>query len=358
VAALRALIDGVPVVRHLIDGLFHTGRDIEVSTRQREALVALGTLSAGLAHELNNPAAAATRAVDALEQTMRDVTSALRGLADSGISSDQYNALDELRQQARPRLVVSDPLAVADLEEELSTWLDGHGVDRDWVLAPALASAALDEAWCERVLGVVGVDALQPAMDWVAATVTAVTLLGEVKESMRRISGLVASVKSYSQMDRGSYQRIDVTEGLESTLVMLSHKLKQGVSIVRDYGDDVPPIDGYAGELNQVWTNLIDNAIDAMAGKGTLTLTTSSSDGQVRVQVGDTGSGMTPEVVERAFDTFFTTKDVGEGTGLGLNIARRVVVERHHGEISVQSAPGHSVFTVTLPVSQPEVATE
>ncbi|HVQ86788.1 MAG TPA: HAMP domain-containing sensor histidine kinase, partial [Actinomycetes bacterium] len=164
--------------------------------------------------------------------------------------------------------------------------------------------------------------------------------------------GLVTSVKSYSQMDRGSFQRIDVTDGVESTLVMFAHKLTPGVDIVREYADDVPQIDAFAGELNQVWTNLIDNAIDAMDGQGTITLSTSSKSGRVVVQVADTGSGMTPEVVEHIFDTFFTTKDVGKGTGLGLSIARRIVVDQHGGDLAVESAPGHTVFSVTLPVHQ------
>jgi signal transduction histidine kinase len=352
VAALRDLIEGVPVVRHLIDGLFHTARDIELATRQREALVALGTLSAGLAHELNNPAAAAARAVDALERAVGEVTSALRGLAAQQISPDQYTELDALRREALPQGSITEPLALADREEALSSWLADHAIDRDWVLAPALAAASLGPEWCDRTLAVVGPKALQPALDWVASTVNVVLLLSEVKDSTQRISALVASVKSYSQMDRGAFQRIDVTEGLESTLVMLSHKLKTGVDVQRNFEPEVPKIDAYAGELNQVWTNLIDNAIDAMDGRGTLTLTTSVDGESVVVEVADTGGGMAPEVVERAFDTFFTTKGVGKGTGLGLNIARRIVVERHGGDISVQSAPDGTVFRVSLPVHQ------
>ncbi len=351
-AALRTLIEGVPVVRHLTDGVFHTAREIEASTRQREALVALGTLSAGLAHELNNPAAAATRAVDSLEGTMREALAALRGLADAGVSSDQYKALDALRREAEPRASGVDPLATADREDALSDWMDTHGVERGWVLAPALVSASFEPEWCDRVLETVGSPALQAGLDWVASTVTTTLLLSEVKESTQRISGLITSVKSYSQMDRGSFQRIDVTEGVESTLTMLAHKLTPNVTVVREYADDVPQIDAYAGELNQVWTNLIDNAIDAMESQGTLTISTSSDGSRVVVQIADTGSGMTSEVVEHAFDTFFTTKEVGKGTGLGLSIARRIVVDRHGGDIAVEAAPGHTTFSVTLPVYQ------
>ncbi len=352
VAALRDLMDGVPVMKHLVDGLFQTARHIESNTRQREALVALGTLSAGLAHELNNPAAAATRAVDSLSSSMHDVTVALRALAAEGISAEQFAALDALAAQAAPPAIGTSPLALADREEELSEWLADHALDRDWVLGPALASASFTPQWCQGVLDAVGPHALQPALDWAAASVTSSQLIAEVKDSTQRISGLVDSVKSYSQMDRGSLQRVDVTEGLESTLVMLAHKLRHGVEVVRDYAADVPEIEAYAGELNQVWTNLIDNAIDAMDGVGVLTLTTTADGDHVVVTVADSGAGMRPEVIERAFDTFFTTKEVGKGTGLGLSICRRIVVERHGGDISVESEPGRTAFRIALPVRQ------
>ena len=189
----------------------------------------------------------------------------------------------------------------------------------------------------------------RPGLKWVANTYAVDTLLSELKESTRRISELIAAVRSYTQMDRASLQRIDVTEGLDSTLVMLGHQLR-GVTVVRDYGTDVPMIDSYAGELNQVWTNLIDNAIDAMGGTGTLHVATRVEDGDVVVDIGDTGPGMPPEVAARAFEPFFTTKDVGQGTGLGLDIARRIVVERHGGTISVDSRPGGTTLRVRLPI--------
>jgi signal transduction histidine kinase len=187
----------------------------------------------------------------------------------------------------------------------------------------------------------------------VASTVSAATLLSDIKESSRRISELVAAVKSYSQMDRASVQRINVTDGLESTLVMLGHKLRGGVTVMRDYGTDVPEIEAYAGELNQVWTNLIDNAIDAMGGAGTLRVATRAEASEVVVEIGDTGPGMSPQVAARAFDAFYTTKDVGKGTGLGLDIAQRIVVERHGGTISIDSRPGETVLRVRLPVRPP-----
>jgi signal transduction histidine kinase len=187
----------------------------------------------------------------------------------------------------------------------------------------------------------------------VASTFSAATLLSDIKKSSRRISELVAAVKSYSQMDRASMQCINVTDGLESTLVMLGHKLRGGVTVVRDYGGDVPEIEAYAGELNQVWTNLIDNAIDAMGGAGTLRVATRAEGSEVVVEIGDTGPGMSPQVATRAFDPFYTTKDVGKGTGLGLDIAQRIVVERHGGTIDIDSRPGQTVLRVRLPLRPP-----
>ena len=248
---------------------------------------------------------------------------------------------------------VLDPLALADREQELSGWLSRRGVADVWTLAAPLAAAGVDVVWCDRVAAVVYGPALEPALRWAASTFEAATLLGEVRESTRRISELVGAVRSYSQMDRASRQRIQVTDGIESTLVMLGHKLRSGVTVVREYADDVPMIEAYAGELNQVWTNLVDNAVDAMDGSGTLRVSTRMEDGSVVVEVGDSGTGMTPQVAARAFEAFYTTKDVDAGTGLGLDIARRIVVERHHGEISIDSRPGDTVLRVRLPVELP-----
>jgi signal transduction histidine kinase len=347
-AALRDLLSGVPLMGHIVEGMFRTARNIEASARQRDALVTLGTLSAGLAHELNNPASAAQRAVDSLEDTMRDALSSLDRLAAGEITSGQFAELNGLRREIGARPLVADPIAVGDREDQLSTWLARHGVDRDWVIAAVLAGHDVDTAWCDRVALVLDGPALQAGFEWVASTLTVASLLGEVKESTRRVSELVAAVKSYSQMDRASMQRVDVTEGLESTMVMLGHKLRD-ITVVRDYGGHVPQIDAYAGELNQVWTNLIDNAVDAMDGVGTLTISTRADEDTVVVEIADTGTGMTPEVAERAFETFFTTKDVGKGTGLGLDIARRIVQERHAGVITIDSQPGLTVMGVRLP---------
>ena len=338
---------------HLILGLILSVRNIEAVARQREALVALGTLAAGLAHEMNNPASAATRSVDALEGTCEALLSSLGRLAECSISAAQFVALDKLRREIEPQSPDIDPLAVADREDALSDWLVEHGVKEDWLIAPPLAAAGLDTTWCDRVAAVLNGAALEAGLEWVTSSLSTVSLLSEVKDSTRRISDLVAAVKSYSQLDRASVQRMDLTEGLESTLVMLGHKLKGGVTVVRDYSNDVPPIEAIAGELNQVWTNLIDNAVDAMGGTGTLRVSTSVNETSVVVEIGDTGPGMPQEVQARAFEPFYTTKDVGKGTGLGLDISRRIIVDRHGGEITIESRPGETVIRVRLPLRPP-----
>jgi signal transduction histidine kinase len=351
---LRDLMNAwFPLGGHLIEGLYRTARSIEATARQRQSLVTLGTLAAGLAHEINNPAAAAVRAVDALEEACQTLFASLGRLAAHQISAQQLGALDMLRREVTGPAVSPDALALADHEEILASWLTGHGVGREWTIAPALASAGVDAGWCERAAAILEGPALEPGLEWVSSALSAATLLAEVKESTRRISALVSAVKSYSQMDRASVQRIDVTDGLESTLVMLSHKLRGGVTVTRDYGTGVPPVQAYAGELNQVWTNLINNAVEAMDGKGTLRLSTRAEHDDVVIEVGDTGPGMPPHVAARAFEPFFTTKDVGKGTGLGLDIARRIVEERHGGTIAIDSRPGQTVFRVRIPVRPP-----
>ena len=342
-----------PFGKHLIEGLYGTARSIEAGARQRQSLVTLGTLAAGLAHEINNPAAAAVRAAAELEGACQTLLDSLGRLAHDEISAQQFSALDTLRREIEPQAAAEGPLALADREDALSDWLTGHGVEREWIIAPPLAAAGVDLAWCERAAAVLAGPALEPGLEWVASTFSAASLTAELKESAGRISELVAAVRSYSQMDRASIQHIDVTDGLESTLVMLRHKIGDGVTVVRDYGADVPRIDAYAGELNQVWTILIDNAVDAMGGEGTLRVSTRAGDDGILIEIGDTGPGMPPEVATRAFEAFYTTKDVGQGTGLGLDIARRIVVERHGGRITIDSKPGNTVLRVRIPARPP-----
>jgi signal transduction histidine kinase len=344
-----------PFASHLIGGFFNTVRTLEALSRQREALVALGKLAAGLAHEINNPASATARSVDALRDTCNDLLASLVRLAEASLRSDQFLAIDALRREIDPSTTSIDPLVVADREEALTNWLTAHDIDAAWRIAPALAAAGVDIAWCERAAQILPGATLAPGLEWVSSALAMASLLAEMKESTARVSALVGAVKSYSQLDRASMQDIDVTDGLESTLVMLGHKIGDRITVIREYASSVPRIEANPGELNQVWTNLIDNAIDAMEGHGTLRLSTSTAGDSVVVEVADTGPGMPPDVQARAFDPFYTTKDVGQGTGLGLDISRRIVVERHHGEISIQSRPGATVFHVELPLHHGDV---
>jgi signal transduction histidine kinase len=337
---------------HLIEGFFQTVRRMDTLSRQRESLIALGRLAAGLAHEINNPASATARSVDALQETCDTLLESLVQLAERSLTAEQFVAIDSLRREIDPSAAGTGSIAVADREDALTDWLDARGVEAAWRIAPALAAAGVDVEWCERAAGVLDGATLEPGLEWVAGTLTMRTLLAEAKESTRRISNLVEAVKSYSQLDRAPVQLIDVADGIDSTLVMLAHALGDGIEVVRGYGADVPQIEANPGELNQVWTNLIDNAVDAMGGRGTLRVTTRVDGDDVVVEIADTGAGMPPEVQARAFEPFFTTKEVGKGTGLGLDISRRIVVERHRGDITITSQPGETVFTVRLPRSR------
>jgi signal transduction histidine kinase len=332
---------------HMIRGFFQTVRSMDTLSRQREELIKLGEMSARLAHEINNPASAAARSVDSLSATCDAMLSSLVRLSELSLSSERFVAIDALRREVDGSAAARDPIAVADAEEALSDWLEAHGVAAAWKIAPALAVAGVDAAWCERAAEILD-GALEPGLEWVATTFASRALLTEMKSSTSRVSELIDAAKSYSQMDRPSMQTADVTEGIESTLVMLRAKL-DGVSVVRSFAADAPRVFASPGALNQVWTILVDNAIDAMDGTGTLTLTTRAEPGGLVVEVGDTGPGMPPYVQSRAFEPWFTTKDVGKGTGLGLDIAHKIVHDMHHGEITIHSTPRGTVMRVVLP---------
>ncbi len=329
-------------------------RQTQAWMRQTEKLAALGKLSAGLAHELNNPASAARRAADALRKAiLRSQEEALQN--DGRFSPDQKEALAALQREAAGAQsdgVTLDPLEQSDREDELAIWLGDRGVEEAWELAPTLVDAGLNAERLEELAGGMEGEQLAGALGWLGTTLELAGLAGEVEKSTGRISELVGAMKKYSYMDKAPLREVDLHEGLENTLTILGHKLKKGVEVVRDYDRGLPPIRAHGGELNQVWTNLIDNAIDAMDGEGRLEIKTSrDGEGCVVVEITDSGSGIPKELRNRVFEPFFTTKGVGEGTGLGLDIVRRIVARRHGGDIRVDSEPGRTRFQVRLPIN-------
>jgi signal transduction histidine kinase len=323
--------------------------------QNRERLASLGTMAAGLAHELNNPAAAARRAAAQMEEALEVIGSTMGRFVDSGIEREEASALVALQQEAlagAEERTALDTLDVADAEEELIARLEELGVAEPWRLAEPLAAAGVDRAWLDRVSTLAG-SATDAAVGWVAATLTVRGLAGELQESTKRMSDLVGAVKSYAYMDRGDLVEVDLHEGLETTLAVLGHRLKHTeIEIVREYDKSLPKLTVRGSELNQVWTNLLDNAIDALGDRGTITITTRGEAGGARVDVSDDGPGIAPENRERVFDSFFTTKEVGHGLGLGLSTAHRIVVDRHHGTITVESEPGATSLRVWLPLTQ------
>jgi signal transduction histidine kinase len=323
--------------------------------QNRERLASLGTMAAGLAHELNNPAAAARRAAAQMVEALDVVSSTLRRFVESGIERTEAEELVALHQQALDGAAgrtALDALDAADAEDELLGQLESLGVPEPWRLAEPLAVAGVDQAWLARVAELAG-PATDAALGWVASTLTARNLAAELQESTQRMSALVGAVKSYAYMDRGELVEVDLHEGLETTLVVLGHRLKHTtIEIARDYDRALPKLTVRGSELNQVWTNLLENAIDALGETGTITITTRREGSCAVVDVTDDGPGIPAEIRERVFDSFFTTKEVGHGTGLGLATAWRIVVERHDGVLSLDSHPGETTFRVTLPFTQ------
>jgi signal transduction histidine kinase len=323
--------------------------------QSRERLASLGTMAAGLAHELNNPAAAARSAAAQLAEALDAIGSTLGQFVELGVEREEAAQLVELQRQAVERAAAAsamDTLDAADAEDELLARLEDLGVAEAWSLAEPLAVAGIDDEWLSRVAELAG-PATHAALRWVAATLAAGRLAAELQESTERMSLLVSAVKSYSYMDRGELVEVDIHEGIETTLTVLGFKLKQTtIEVVRDYDRTLPKLTVRGSELNQVWTNLLDNAIDALGGSGTITIATRrDGDNCAVVEVADDGPGIPDEIVERVFDPFFTTKDVGHGTGLGLATARRIVVDRHGGSLTLDTRPGRTVFQVRLPLT-------
>jgi signal transduction histidine kinase len=323
--------------------------------QRRERLASLGTMAAGLAHELNNPAAAARRAAAQLTEALEVIGAALAHFVEAGIERSEAAKLLELQREAialASSAAALDTLAAADAEDELLARLQDLEIEEPWRLAEPLAAAGVDEQWLERVREAAG-PATGAALRWVAATLTAGRLAAELEASTERMSALVGAVKSYAYVDRGELVEVDVHDGLDTTLTVLGYKLKHtAIKVVRDYDRTLPRLTVRGSELNQVWTNLLDNAIDALGEAGTITITTRADGACASVEISDDGPGIPEGVSERIFDPFFTTKDVGQGTGLGLATARRIVVDRHDGSLTLATKPGHTTFSVRLPFTQ------
>jgi signal transduction histidine kinase len=331
-----------------ISGLARRMRYTQRAYRQREKLAALGKLSAGLAHELNNPAAAARRASEELGEAILEAQ--LTSLThDERFSAKEREALVALqRETAAGNAALFDPLSLGDTEDRLSDWLGDRGCQEPWDMAPALAEAGLDTDRLEAMAGAFDDRSLACGLEWLAGTLDLLGLASEIETSTGRISELVGAMKEYTYMDRAVVGEVDVISGLQNTITILGPRLKD-VSLSREYEKDLPGIPGRGGELNQVWTNLIDNAIDAVDGRGSITIRAYVEGDRVVVEVVDDGRGIPREAQVHVFEPFYTTKDIGAGTGLGLDIVRRIVTG-HGGEVFVQSEPGETCFTVRLPL--------
>ncbi|MFG2242807.1 ATP-binding protein [Streptomyces sp. NPDC048734] len=352
-----------PMAAHLLEGLFFGSKSTQRAVGQRERLLALGSLSAGLTHELNNPAAAAVRATATLRERVAKMRHKLAVISQGAYSREVLAKLIEIQERTAERVAkapVLSPLEASDREDELTDWLDDHGIPEGWRIAPTFVQAGLDADWLDQVAAAVAADILPNAIGWLNYTVETELLMDEIDDSTNRISQLVDAAKQYSQLDRAPHRVVDVHELLDSTLLMLSGKIGPRIEVVKDYDRAVPDVPAYPAELNQVWTNLVDNAVFAInsaGGEGTLTVRTAREGDRLLVEFGDTGPGIPADVRSRIFDPFFTTKPVGEGTGLGLEISWRIVVNKHHGSLQVESAPGDTRFQVLLPLTAPNTTT-
>ncbi|MCU1659597.1 MAG: putative two-component sensor histidine kinase [Pseudonocardiales bacterium] len=343
--------DWFPMALHLLEGLFFGIQSTQQAVGQRERLLALGSLSAGLTHELNNPAAAAVRATSALRERVAGMRHKLALIAAGPYDRATLETLIRLQEDAVEQVAKApalSPIETSDREDELAGWFDSHGIAGGWDLAPTFVQAGLNESFLDKVVDTVDEGVLEGAIRWLNYTLETEMLMDEIQDSTTRVSTLVAAAKQYSQMDRAPYQVVDVHELLDSTLLMLGRKIGD-VTVVKDYDRTLPPVPAYAAELNQVWTNLIDNAISAMDGGGTLTIRTARDEDYLLVEIGDSGPGVPEEIRSRIFEPFFTTKPFGDGTGLGLDISWRIVVNKHHGDLRVESVPGDTRFQVRLP---------
>ena len=325
----------------------------EEQARYLEKMAALGKLSAGLAHELNNPAAAVQRANAGFGETLKRRDEALHQLADAGLSAACWHAMEAVIERVRLARVSQgrlDPIAASDAEEAIETWLEDHGIKRPWEFAPSLAEAGLSTEDLASIATSVPETSLAEAVAWVTETLILAESTEIIAQGSRRINELVQAIKGYSHMDRATEHEADVHEGLENTLIILAHRLRN-VEVVRQYDHSLPPIRMYGNTMNQVWTNILDNAIDATDGNGRIVIRTLSDGDHVVVEIEDNGMGIPPDALHRIFEPFYTSKPQGQGTGLGLDTAWRIVTREHAGEIEAISEPGQTIFRIRLPIT-------
>src|SRR5271155_518867 len=352
-ALFPELVQKMPELTKRLVGLMSDRiREATRLEQQRDRLASLGKLSAGLAHELNNPASAAKRASCQLRITLKKIKEASHELGRRDLTAAQKAEIEKLEASfVQLDQVPPDALTISDLEEHIDSLLRSHGQNDLWQLAADLARKNVKPEALESLFEALDADTARAALVRIAASVEIADLLNEIESSTTRISDLVLAIKEYTYMDQAPVQNVDIVKSLETTLTILNYKLKRGVSVKRDYGQIPLLVNSFGSELNQVWTNLIDNAIDAMAGKGELQVRTYREDGCVVVEIADNGPGISPQVQPHIFEPFFTTKGVGEGTGLGLDTVQRIV-KKHRGTIQVESKPGDTHFRIWLPMAE------
>jgi signal transduction histidine kinase len=352
------LVQKMPELAKRLVGLMSDRiRETTRMEQQRDRLAGLGKLSAGLAHELNNPASAAKRAASQLRTILKKIKDASLELGRRDLTPAQKSEIEKLEtaftQHNEPP---PDVLATSDLEEKLDSLLRSHGQNDLWQLSADLARKNVTPEVLESLFGALDAGTARAALVRIAASVEIGNLLNEVESSTSRISDLVGAIKEYTYMDQAPLQNVDIVKSLETTLTILNHKLKRGVTVRRDYQKIPLLVNSFGSELNQVWTNIIDNAIDAMGGKGELHVRSYRDDGHVVVEIGDNGPGISPEIEAHIFEPFFTTKGVGEGTGLGLDTVQRIV-KKHRGSVHVDSKPGDTRFQIWLPLAEASTST-
>lgn len=329
----------------------------QVSLQQSEKMAQLGTLTAGVAHELNNPAAAVKRNADQLFEAIKSLDTAYASISRLSFDETQWDLLDGLSAKANESALtppVLDSLARSDLEEQIESWLDVHQVEEAWLIAPNLVNLNFDEDELAALAEQFPDERLKCVIEWLNATYTVYSLLNELSLGSGRISTIVKSLKSYAFLDQAPVQLIDVREGLDDTVTILHYKLKKAeINVLRDYEPGLPSIMAYGSELNQVWTNIIDNAIDALEGQESpqIQIRARRESEWVVVEIEDNGPGIPEEIQSKIFDAFFTTKGPGKGTGLGLNISYSIIVQKHKGDMKVRSKPGQTIFEVWLPIN-------